>query len=95
MLQWLRANGCEWDAGTCTAAAGGGQLVVLQWLRANDCAWNRVICLTVAPVGCATRVWIQDGAASLMKTGAVIYTARHSVSPLSCVARNSNIWTEF
>ena len=59
MLQWLRANGCEWDAGTCTAAAGGGQLVVLQWLRANDCAWNRVICLTVAPVGCATRVWIQ------------------------------------
>eukprot|EP01044_Picomonas_judraskeda_P054173 COSAG03_NODE_34056_length_129_cov_23.633333_1_plen_25_part_10 len=23
VLQWARANGCEWDANTCSAAAHG------------------------------------------------------------------------
>ena len=40
MLQWARANGCEWHAYTCSHAAGGGHLEVLQWARANGCEWN-------------------------------------------------------
>jgi hypothetical protein len=33
-LQCLWANGCDWDAYTCSmAAVGGGHLDVLQWLR--------------------------------------------------------------
>ena len=39
MLQWARANGCEWDAETCTKAAAEGHLEVLQWARANGCDW--------------------------------------------------------
>ena len=58
MLQWLRANGCEWDAMTCWAAAQGGHLAVLQWLRANGCGWNRAIGQW-APAGSETREWIQ------------------------------------
>eukprot|EP01044_Picomonas_judraskeda_P001463 COSAG03_NODE_88_length_13468_cov_4.757798_10_plen_40_part_00 len=34
MLQWARANGCEWDAETCSEEAFGGHLEVLQWARA-------------------------------------------------------------
>jgi hypothetical protein len=30
-LQWARANGCPWDASTCSNAARGGHLDVLQW----------------------------------------------------------------
>eukprot|EP01044_Picomonas_judraskeda_P054429 COSAG03_NODE_34323_length_127_cov_15.285714_1_plen_29_part_01 len=26
VLQWARANGCEWDAYTCRLAARGGHL---------------------------------------------------------------------
>ena len=40
MLQWARANGCEWDADTCMFAASGGHLGVLQWARANGCEWD-------------------------------------------------------
>ncbi len=36
-LQWARANGCPWDAMTCSRAAEGGHLEVLQWARANGC----------------------------------------------------------
>ena len=39
-LQWLRANGCDWDAETCAWAARGGHLGVLQWARANGCPWD-------------------------------------------------------
>ena len=59
MLQWLRANGCDWDVDTCTEAAGDGHLEVLQWARANDCPWHRSGCLGVAPEGSETREWIQ------------------------------------
>jgi len=37
VLQWLRTNGCPWNADTCSVAATGGHLEVLQWLRANGC----------------------------------------------------------
>ena len=40
MLQWARANSCEWDEDTCSFAAGGGHLEVLQWARANGCPWD-------------------------------------------------------
>jgi hypothetical protein len=36
-----RANGCPWDASTCTFAAKDGQLEVLQWARANGCPWDQ------------------------------------------------------
>ena len=46
MLQWARANGCEWDEVTCYYAAKGGHLEVLQWARANGCPWHKaqVLC---------------------------------------------------
>jgi hypothetical protein len=59
VLQWARANGCEWNADTCWVAAQGGHLAVLQWARANGCDWDRVECLDEAPVGSETREWIQ------------------------------------
>ena len=71
-MQWARANGCDWDADTCQAAAAGGHLAVLQWVRANGCPWDRGGCLgtTVytsvyddpvgaAPAGSEIREWIQ------------------------------------
>ena len=43
-LTCLRANGCPWDAETCSAAAKGGHLEVLQWARQNGCPWNAWTC---------------------------------------------------
>ena len=51
MLQWARANGCEWTAGTCIFAALGGHLEVLQWARANGCEWNASTCGEAAKGG--------------------------------------------
>jgi hypothetical protein len=36
VLQWARANGCDWDRDECSAAAEeDGHLAVLQWLHGN------------------------------------------------------------
>ena len=51
MLQWLRANGCPWDAETCDRAAEGGHLEVLQWARANGCLWSEETCAEAAGGG--------------------------------------------
>jgi hypothetical protein len=51
VLQWARANGCPWDAGTCTGAALRGHLEVLQWARANGCPWNKWTCIRRWRVG--------------------------------------------
>ena len=40
ILQWFRANGCEWDLRTMSFAARGGHLEVVKWLRENDCTWT-------------------------------------------------------
>jgi hypothetical protein len=37
MLQWLRANGCPWDARVYEYAAQDGHEAMLQWARANGC----------------------------------------------------------
>jgi hypothetical protein len=58
VLQWLRANGCDWNAVTSWKAARGGHLAVLQWAHANGCDWDRQVCLQVAPAGSETREWI-------------------------------------
>ena len=58
VLQWARANGCDWNLDTCRAAARGGHLALLQWSRANGCPWGQVNCLEVAPEGSETREWI-------------------------------------
>ena len=44
LVQWLRANGCDWCDHACGEAAEGGHLEVLQWLRANGCPWHRDTC---------------------------------------------------
>jgi hypothetical protein len=59
VLQWARANGCEWNVYTCLEAAKGGHLAVLQWARANGCPWDRPTCLEAAPAGSEAREWIQ------------------------------------
>jgi hypothetical protein len=60
VLQWARANGCDWDEFTCEAAAvERGHLAVLQWACANGCAWDRQMCLMAAPAGSDTREWIE------------------------------------
>ena len=48
VLQWARANGCDWDSLTCTYAAANGHLEVLQWARANGCDWNPRACIAEA-----------------------------------------------
>ena len=49
MVQYLLAQGCEWDTDTCKNAAEGGHLEVLQFLQSNqgpsgerkeECPWN-------------------------------------------------------
>ena len=50
VLQWARANGCDWDTGTCYLAAQEGHLDVLQWARANGCDWNSEKCAAIAAV---------------------------------------------
>ena len=47
----MRANRCQWDAGTSYAAAEGGHLEVLQWARANGCDWNADTCSAAAKGG--------------------------------------------
>jgi len=47
-LQWLRENGCDWDAGTCAVAALNGHLSILQWARDNGCEWNEKTCAAAA-----------------------------------------------
>jgi hypothetical protein len=51
VLQWARANGCEWDEYTCSDAARGGHLEVLQWARANGCEWDEGTCACAADGG--------------------------------------------
>jgi hypothetical protein len=60
VLRWARANGCEWDEGTCYAAAGGGHLAVLQWARANGCPWGKWGCLLLVRYGTNDdEMWIE------------------------------------
>ena len=51
MLQWARANGCEWANNTSHAAAAGGHLDALQWARANGCDWYADTCSAAARGG--------------------------------------------
>ena len=38
MLQWLRANGCEWGPDALYRIAGAkGHTAVVEWLKANGC----------------------------------------------------------
>eukprot|EP01051_Picozoa_sp_SAG22_P016139 SAG22_NODE_2223_length_2818_cov_5.474439_2_plen_47_part_00 len=36
-LQWLRANGCEWDSSVNVRAEEGEHGAVADWARANGC----------------------------------------------------------
>jgi hypothetical protein len=60
VLQWLRADECNWDASTCQSAAMGGHLHVLQWARANGCEWDEETCRYAAAGGhVETLQWAQ------------------------------------
>ena len=48
VLQWARANDCDFDWRTCEAAAGGGHQLILQWARANGCEWSESTCAAAA-----------------------------------------------
>jgi hypothetical protein len=48
VLQWARANSCDWNAETCLNAAESGHLNVLQWARMNGCEWNEKRCARFA-----------------------------------------------
>ena len=51
LIKWARANGCPWDAWTCTYAAEHGHLEVLQWARTNGCPWDEWTCSRAAEGG--------------------------------------------
>ena len=39
-LEWARAHGAPWDAGTTAEAAGAGDLDLLRWCRERGCDWD-------------------------------------------------------
>ena len=39
LVQWLRGEGCPWDAETCFYAVEGGHVEVLRLARENGCPW--------------------------------------------------------
>jgi hypothetical protein len=51
VLQWARANGCDWNEDTSSGAAGAGHLRVLQWARGNGCDWDDFTCTKAAGGG--------------------------------------------
>ena len=40
LVQWLRAEGCRWDADTCHWAVDHGHEELLRWARENGCPWD-------------------------------------------------------
>lgn len=48
VLQWLKANGCPYDASACAVAARKGHLEVLQWCRNNGFPWDERVCSAAA-----------------------------------------------
>jgi len=40
LLEWARAQGCEWDDHVCREAASHGYLLLLQWARKQECPWD-------------------------------------------------------
>eukprot|EP01048_Picozoa_sp_COSAG05_P013657 COSAG05_NODE_1474_length_4783_cov_4.459863_3_plen_101_part_00 len=47
-LQWVRANGCDWDRQTCINAAAAGHLETLKWAVANGAEWEPLEALPLA-----------------------------------------------
>jgi hypothetical protein len=44
---WLHGEGCQLDASTCSAAAGGGHLEVLMWLHGEGCQLDADTCMRI------------------------------------------------
>jgi hypothetical protein len=40
ILEWLKGEGCPWDASAFSMAAKAGNLNVLKWLKEEGCPWN-------------------------------------------------------
>ena len=39
LVRWLRGEGCDWHADTCSSAVQGGHVEVLRWVRENGAPW--------------------------------------------------------
>ena len=50
-LQWLRANGFEWDWRTCREAVFNGHIEILKWAVNNGCPKNEPCCSAAAHTG--------------------------------------------
>jgi hypothetical protein len=65
--QFLYAQGCDWTAAVCTAAACANSLETLAWLHEHECPWDAFeICITAAHKGRTEilhYVYEQEGAA--------------------------------
>jgi hypothetical protein len=48
VLQYARANGCPWNASTCSNAASNGHTDIIRWARDNGCPWNAKTCFNAA-----------------------------------------------
>ena len=62
MLQYVRAQGCEWDGSTTIAAAYMGQLPCLIWAVEQGCDFEVSGCLEVTECE-EVRAWIRGYAA--------------------------------
>jgi hypothetical protein len=61
VLQWARANGCEWSHVTSAAAAGSGHQHIVQWLHAGGCPWKANTCTAAARNGnLSLLIWALD-----------------------------------
>ena len=50
-LEWARAMGCPWNAGSMAYAARVGHLEAMRWARAKGCEWDWVTCAHAAGGG--------------------------------------------
>ena len=51
ILEYAINNGCQWNEGTCMAAAGAGHLHILKWAYNNGCNWDESTCRAAAEAG--------------------------------------------
>lgn len=82
VLQWAGAEGCPWDADTCSHAGPGGHLEVLQWARAHGCMWDESTC---AAAGWVIWWWAKGGSGRWSK----VYpgTRKHAHKPQDTILR--------
>ena len=51
ILQWVRAEGCPWNAPTCAMASLYGHMDILMWAKSQECPWDERTCILAALTG--------------------------------------------